>query len=213
MSVQFHELTLAVPSVERRQTPRFRFSILMPATLGRGDAVILDISARGARVMHFAAHALGARIRLAFSYGGHRFAANGRVLASRVMGLGNGPGGTTTYQSRFELVDTADDAAETLTRIIEHIERERLQTWQSNLDGHEAEQAPDGDGIASYFVRCRYLGGRWIKTWTRLDTQPSDGFTVPARLSDGEVTLLCEAYMKLDDEGRDLIRATAASAD
>lgn len=213
MSVQLHEPpTLALPPDERRQSPRFRFSFLMPAHLGRGDAVILDVSADGARIMHFAAHALGSQVRLVFSYAGRRFAANGRVLASKVMGLGNGPGGTTTYQSRLQFIDAPEDAGTTLLHIIEHIESERLRTWESNAAGDEAASAHEGHGTAEYFVRCRYLGGRWLKTWTRIAAQPSDGFTVPAKLCEGEVRSLCEAYEKLDGEGRDLIRATAASA-
>jgi hypothetical protein len=213
MSVQVEELThLALPPDERRQSQRFRFSFLMPAQLGRGDAVILDISADGGRIMHYAAQALGSQVRLVFSYAGRRFAANGRVLASRVMGLGNGPGGTTTYQSRLQFIDAPEDGETTLLHILEQIESERLRTWQSNADGHEPAQAKEGHGSADYFVRCRHLGGRWLKTWTRIAAQPSDGFTVPARLCEGEVRSLCEAYEKLDGDGRDLIRATAASA-
>jgi hypothetical protein len=212
MSVQVQEPITTVPRAERRQSPRFRLSFLMPAFLGRRDAIILDISAEGARVMHFAALPLGSQIRLVFSCSGRRFAANARVLASRVMGLGNGPDGTPTYQSRLQFVETPEEAARTLIHIVEQIESEREQTWQANADGTAPAPPQGGEGSSDYFVRCRYLGGRWLKTWTRLEAQPNDGFTVPAKLSDGEMSLLCEAYEKFDADGRDLIRATAASA-
>jgi hypothetical protein len=126
-------------------------------------------------------------VRLVFFYVGRRFAANARVLASRVIGLGNGPGGTTSYQSRLQFIDAPADAAETLVHIVEHIENERMQRWTSNASGDEAAAADAGQESADYFMRCRRLGGRWTRCWTR------------------------DAYQKMDAEGRDLIRATACN--
>ena len=196
--------------LERRSTPRFRFSFLMPAVLGRGDALIQDVSAEGARVTHFAALPLGSMVRLVFFYAGRRFAANARVLACRVVGLGNGPDGETSYQSRLQFTDASTDAAETLAHIVRYIEVERMRDWEANAAGEQSSKVHD-DG-AHYFMRARYLGQRWIKCWTRDDAQPEDGFTVPAKLSDGEVDILCDAYQKMDAAGRDLIRASAAEA-
>ena len=169
----------------------------MPAVLGRGDALIQDISADGARVMHFAGLPLGSTARLVFFFAGRRFAANARVLASRVVGLGSGPAGETTYQTRLQFVEPSLDAAETLMHIFADIESGR----------HDF-----GAGAARYFTRCRLRGRNWTKAWTRDQAQPYDGFTVPSKLSDGEIALLCEAYEKMDDDGRALIRATAAEA-
>ena len=168
----------------------------MPAVLGRGDALIQDISADGAQVMHFAGLPLGSTARLVFFYAGRRFAANARVLASRVVGLGSGPAGETSYQTRLQFVD-APAAAETLMHIVADIESGR----------HDY----DADAVR-YFTRCRLRGRNWTKVWTRDQAQPNDGFTVPAKLSGGEVALLCEAYEKMDSDGRALIRATAAEA-
>jgi hypothetical protein len=182
---------------DRRQTPRFRFSFVMPAVLGRGDALIQDISVDGARVMHFSGLPLGTSVRLVFFYAGRRFAANARVLASRVVGLGSGPSGETSYQTRLRFIDTPEEAAQTLVHIIEAIDSGR----------HD-----HGSGASRYYTRCRLRGRHWTKAWTRDALQPADGFTVPAKLSDGEIALLCEAYEKMDDDGRTLIRATAAEA-
>jgi hypothetical protein len=213
MTVQYEELTLQAPPAERRQSQRFRFSFMMPAYLGRGDAVVLDISAEGARVMHFIGHQLGSQVRLVFFYAGKRFGANARVLGSQVIGLGNGPNGTTSYQSRLQFIDPPADAAETLIHIIEHIEDERMRGWMSNASGDERPHENQEDfSDAQYFMRCRLRGrSTWAKCWTRDPAQPSDGFTVPAKLSDGEVKILCEAYEKMDDDGKDLIRATACN--
>ena len=203
----------ASPS-ERRGAPRFRFSFVMPSMLGRGEAVILDISAEGARVMHFTSLARGSQVRLVFFYAGRRFAANARVLASRVVGLGNGPDGETSYQSRLQFSDAAIDAAATLTQIVQHIEIERMRRWKSNVAGEESPMQEDVVvGGAQYFMRCRLRGrAHWNKCWTRDPKQPEDGFTVPAKLGDGEVAILCEAYEKMDGDGRALIRATASEA-
>ena len=214
MTVQIEELTIAPPPPDRRRVPRFRFSLLMPAVLGRGDALVLDVSVDGARVVHFAGHPLESQTRLVFFYAGRRFGVNARVLASRVAGLGNGPGGSTTFESRLQFIDTPPEAAETLGRIIEHIESERLRSWVSNAAGDEPSHHHAGHDFdePQYFMRCRLRGRRWVKCWTRDAEQPADGFTVPATLSDGEVEILCEAYEKMDAEGRDLIRATSAMA-
>jgi hypothetical protein len=77
----------------------------MPAVLGRGNALIQDISTEGARVMHFMGHAVDSDARPAFSYDGRRFSATAGVLAGRVIGLHNGPSGETSYQSRLQFVD------------------------------------------------------------------------------------------------------------
>jgi hypothetical protein len=211
MSVQFEQLSSCL--LERRRTPRFRFGILMPAVLGRGDSLILDISAEGARVMHFTGHPLGSDVRLVFFYAGRRFSVIARMLASRVIGLGNGPAGSTSYESRLQFTNCPDDTAETLEHIIEQIESERVRSWTSNAAGEAPAGGHSEDfADASYFMRCRLRGIRWVKCWTRDAAQPTDGFTVPAKLSDGEVEILCQAYENMDAEGRDLIRATATMA-
>ena len=191
------DLDIPTPILERRRARRFRFDFVMPATLGRGDALIQDISADGARVMHFAGLPLGGTTRLVFVYAGRRFNANARVLASRVVGLGSGPAGETSYQTRLQFIEPAPELAETLSFIIEAIESGR-----HHHDGNAAR----------YFTRCRLRGRSWTKCWTRDETQPYDGFTVPAKLSDGEIAMLCEAYEKMDADGRLLIRVTAAEA-
>src|SRR5262249_46894999 len=155
----------------------FRFSFVMPAVLGRGDALILDISADGARTMHFASLPLGSQVRLVFFYGGKRFGTVARVLASRVVGLGNGPGGTTSYESRLAFVNPPTEAAEMLRQIIEQIEAERMLSWESNAAGEICMPMPQEDaGDAQYFMRCHLRGRRWVKCWTRDASQPVDGF-------------------------------------
>ena len=211
MSVQYEPLTLSVPPLERRGAARFRFAILMPAILGRGDALILDVSAGGARVMHFTAHLRDSHVRLVFSYRGQRFSATAQMLASRVVGLGNGPRGSTSYESRLRFVECSADAASVLEAIIEQIERERLRTWVSNAAGDDAPAVGEAES-GDYFLRCRFLGQRWVKCWTRDPSQPENGFAITAKLSDGELDLLCEAYERADADGRQLIRVTASMA-
>jgi hypothetical protein len=189
--------------VERRRTQRFRFDVVMPAVLARGDALILDISSGGARVMHFAPQAIRNHVRLLLVYGGRRFSVTATVLATRVAGLGNGPGGATSYESRLRFAVCAADAAQTLEQIIAQIETDRLAESASRK--HHRDDA-------QYFTRCQHRGRQWAKCWTRDPAQPDDGFTVPAKLSDAEVDMLCEAYARMDKDGRELIRATAAMA-
>jgi hypothetical protein len=207
------DFSICAAPAERRRAKRFRFDVVMPAVFGRGNAMILDVSADGARVMHYAAQPLRSQVRLVFAYGGRRFAVTASVLAMRVVGLGDGPSGETSFESRMRFLDCTPEMAQTLSRIIAQIDSERLRTWHSNLSGDEAGDAqPMPEDDVQYFMRCRFLGQRWVKCWTRIPEQPEDGFTVPAKLSDGEVTLLCEAYETMDSDGRGLIRATARLA-
>lgn len=61
-------------------------------------------------------------------------------------------------------------------------------------------------------MSCRLRDRRWSKGWSRDAAQPEDGFTLPAKFGDEEVSMLCNAYEKTDSMGRDLNRATAAVA-
>ena len=205
MSVQFD---IASSPADRRAAPRFRFDILMPALLAHRNALVLDVSATGARVMHYSAQASGSRVRLVFSYGGRRFSATAEVLASRVTGLGNGPDGATSYESRLRFLDATAGELEAIT---EQIECERLRTWVSNIAGDERPPQADAEG-SGYYLRCRWIYRGWVKRWTHDSSQPETGFTVPAKLGAREIQLLCEAYENADDDGRALIRATAALA-
>lgn len=59
------------------------------------------------------------------------------------------------------------------------------------------------------FIRCRFLGDRWHKKWTRNADQPADGFTLPAAVSEIDVARLCRSYERIDADARDLLRLMA----
>jgi hypothetical protein len=165
---------------ERRRAPRFRFDLVMPAVLGRGAAMIHDISASGARVSHFAPQPLDMPVRLMFVYRGRRFYATGRVLSSRVKELGTGPFGATTYESRLRFVDCSLEALESLEKIVARIEAERRHQRAAVADGR-GESGPvrlaHVNDDSGYFITCRLVGKRWVKSWSR------DGASAPRVLS------------------------------
>jgi hypothetical protein len=84
---------------ERRQSRRMRLVIGLPVRVGRRDGTLVEISRGGARVRHVTAVKADSEVTLTFNSNGDRFAATGRVLSSRVVGLGTGEGGATMFET------------------------------------------------------------------------------------------------------------------
>ena len=189
---------------DRRHAPRLQLNAVMPVHIGRGEGTLVDISARGARVRHRAAVGRGTVIRLTFAWHQQHFAANAEVLASRIVAL-DGP----TYESRLHFTLVPHESESLLRNILASIENEDLRRAVDNMQGWTAPSKAEGAPITAGFIRCRLLGSRWQKKWTRDSVQPIDGFTVSASLSEIEIAHVCRSYERIDAESRELMRVIA----
>jgi hypothetical protein len=202
---------LAQASLDRRTAPRLRVADPLPAIIGRGAGLLVDLSERGAKIRHTATVVRGSTVRISFAWSGWRFSANAEVLASRVVSLGSSQNGGTTYESRMRFIAVSPENEDVLQRALEEIAGRDMRRWVANLRGWGDAPAPPPRAVSSY-LRCRYLSMRWQKKVTPDVTQPEDGFVVPAETSEAEIATLCETYARVDEEGRHVLRLMAAAA-
>jgi hypothetical protein len=83
----------------------------------------------------------------------------------------------------------------------------------ANLRGWGDEPAvKPGPSTTGSFFRCRWTGFRWDVKCTHDATQPADGFTVPASITNDEIVTLCDDYLRAGVDEREMIRAMATSS-
>lgn len=196
-------------SGERRRAPRYRPGIILPASIGRHDAIVADLSVAGARIFHFAAIVRGEVVRFTMHYGEHVFSSLCRVLASRVDALGTGPAGAATYESRVQFVDISANDKSILSALLVDLQERQAERWVRNARGeYHAEPLPH---ILAYFIRLQLTGHGWTEIATRDSRQPPEGLTIPADTRPSERRMICDVYERADRTGRNLIAAIAAA--
>lgn len=197
---------------DRRRGDRTTLDRVLHAFVGRHAGVFVDLSMRGAKIRHAGALSRGAMMRIVFMWERERFCATAEVLASRIASLGMREGESATYESRFRFVSIDEGSSALLARVLIAMSDDALRSWVGNMKGFDEKPAarPATPGAVG-FLRCRRVGMRWEKKWTRNSAQPPDGFLLPAGTTPAEVNALCAAWDSMDDEGRRLLQATASA--
>lgn len=196
---------------ERRSTPRLRVAGTIPALIGRGEGVLIDLSERGAKLRHSTMVRRGAVVRISFEWERVRFSASAEVLASRLVSLGNEKL-PAMYESRLRFTKVDSAAAQVLARTLDAIAGRDARRWVANLRGWSDEIANVTQLTSTSFIRCRLAGIRWEVKCTHDATQPEDGFVLPSTLDDNEIVKLCADFLRADSDGRHVIRLLAAAA-
>jgi hypothetical protein len=204
-------ISAAPPAEERRDNPRLQLRMLVPATVGRGDAMLVDVSRRGARLRHFQVTRRGEHVRVRFQWRTTRFCGTAQVLSEKILSLDAG-NGSMVYESRVHFVELSPENAAALDTIVEELNTRQMRRWVENLHGWTAAEQFIDDVLSYGYVRCWRLSSGWETRWTRCATQPPNGFAVNATLRTHAVEQLCEAYDRADASGRALIRATAEAS-
>lgn len=198
---------------ERRRAPRLRIEGSIPVLIGRGEGVLIDLSANGAKIRHAVMVRRGATVRVSFEWGSERIGGNAEVLASRVATLG---GGATTYESRLRFTTFDPGARDVLARALAALENRDVRRLIANLRGWSDEirevKPARPSLVGGSFIRCRLMGARWEAKATREGQQPEDGFAVPASVDNQEILRLCDDYARADETGRRVIRLLAEAA-
>jgi hypothetical protein len=196
-------------TVERRVGERVRPATPIHVTFGRGDGSVVDLSSGGMRIRHTVAAMRGAEMRVSFEWQKERFAAVAIVLASRVAALGR----PTMFDTRlrFERLNSGSQAL--LARVMTAIHSHELRRWIANMQGWSDESVIENNESDGAFLRCRLIGRMWKTTWTHDSSHPpSQGFTVPAAISNLELETLCDTYLHANADERHLIQLMAAEA-
>jgi hypothetical protein len=116
-----------------------------------------------------------------------------------------------TYHSGLSIQRIEKMYEEALRALIAYYVERALDEQRANARGIPATAAASFQtGKGTNFLRCDFLGGRWIKTPTTKPDQPPDGFTISAEEDEEAVERLCNAYAKADAAGRKLMRTLAA---
>jgi hypothetical protein len=199
------------PTAERRKVPRYRPATVLSASIGRHDAIVVDLSTAGARLCHFAAVKHDDVVRFTMHLGELTFRSPARVLASSVAALGSGPGGAPTYESRVQFVDVGTDDRAMLAALLVDLQERQAERWVRNAKG-EFVAEPALTRIGACFIRMLWNGRAWEETATHDAKQPREGMTVPADTPLSERKLIRGVYERADRVGRQLIQLIAAAA-
>jgi len=226
------------PGKNRRNIERIRLSEPIIARLGSISVVLVDISTSGARVEHHVSLATNARLRLTFKWDGDQIALDCVVIRCKLDRFSKEGGGLTVYHSGLAFETPTSESAKHLKRLVlTHIER-ALYEQKANARGIMPEsiehmpifrggvltrsQQEVKDSLSSSialpvtriirdagFIVYRLDGNYWTQKQTLDPEQPDDGFTLSAHEDPGQVGLLCETYLRANDEGRSMIRLLA----
>lgn len=114
MSAIFSESELK----DERMSERLRLAICLPARIGRRDGTIIDLSATGARVRHTGPLKLGLEIPLSFQTDDGACSAKARVLACRIVSLGDGEAGSPLFETRLTFLAVPEESLDRISRFV-----------------------------------------------------------------------------------------------
>lgn len=203
------KLTLLGVPRERRRDRRCRLTVPLPAHLGSVQGVLIDISARGARLHHRKPVKLGVEVRLAFEWPDGPFLALARILSSRLIVAGVEK---PEFESRLQFLEVSPQSRKLLERVMNVLTDAQLRRWVENFMG-ELVYPRESGGDRGERLRFRLVNGRWSAGPALAEeTPPPDGFIVPASIEPGEINVLCATYGQLDRDGQQLLRLCASLA-
>ena len=222
-----------------RRVQRIHLAQPLVARLGVTPVVLVDISTLGARVEHSTPLQAGALARLAFTWEEMAMAVECRIVRSRLERFSVGSDGLTVYHSGLEFEEMTPEVKGKLKNMIAQFIARALEEQKLNARGvlpaHDLNKMPifrfggqltanptdvaEAIGSAqlpmariskeSGYV-CYHLEGQtWRKKRTHDPGQPVEGFTISATEDNEQATLLCDAYLNSDRDGRKMIQLFA----
>lgn len=226
-------------SPRTRRVQRVHLAQPIVARLGATHVVLVDISVLGARVEHHVPLAAGAYTRLTFEWEGTPIAVDCRIVRSRLERFSVGAEGLTVYHSglEFQQVDAATRAQlkAMIARFITRALEEQKLNARGVMPEHDVNRMPIfrfGGQLTANIKDIEIAGSPVLPTsrvatetgyvcyrlenntqWRRKRThdpgQPPAGFTISANEDHSQAELLCDAYLRADDEGRRMIQLCA----
>ena len=114
---QLDSVRALAPMTERRRFPRVQLTAPLPAVVGRTDVMIVDLSARGVRVLHTSVFPRAEEFRFALRLGNMEHAATAKIVSSRVVRAGS-ESTLPLYETRFALVHVPNVTEYALARLL-----------------------------------------------------------------------------------------------
>ena len=194
---------------ERRRDRRVRLTIPLVARIGHTDALVVDLSARGARLRHYKPLKPGTEARLTFDWPGGPLRALARVLASSLIAAAP----RSKFESRLQFLEVSPQSKKLLERAIRTLSDAQLRLWIANFMGDVVYPYESRLDDPRALLRFRLENGRWSAGPAKPEEPPpADGFIVPASIEPGEINVLCAEYSRLDRDGQQLLRLFATAA-
>src|SRR5438105_6018717 len=199
---------------DRRQFPRFKLPRPILAAIDGESALLLDVGVAGAFVEHHGKIEPGTHFTLSFRWQGEELDFMCEVARSKVVRPSVDAGSIVSH-SGLRFVDASMQSKQKLQEMMTTFVRRLLDAQRANASGdHQSEAVLSAIGDARRgrsrgYLRYRLQDNAWRHEATTSPRQPSDGFAVPAFEDDDDITKLCEAYERADEEGRNLIRLVA----
>ena len=222
-----------------RRVQRIHLAQPILGRLGTSQVVIVDVSLLGARVEHSAPLQAGGKARLTFVWDDEEVSAECRIVRSRLERFSVGADGLTVYHSGLEFEDMPADTKERLKMMIGRFISRALEEQKLNARGvmpeHDVGKMPifryggqltanphevaEGAGSAllpttriakeTGYICFHLENNTWRTKRTHDPGQPVEGFTISATEDRAQADLLCEAYLRSDQEGRKMIQLFA----
>ena len=226
-------------SPRTRRVQRIHLATPVIARLGTVQVVLVDLSLLGARIEHHIPLVAGAKSRLAFTWEHEEIWTDCRIVRSRLERFSVGADGLTVYHSGLEFEDTTVEMKAKLKMMIALFISRALEEQKMNARGeipqHDVSKMPifryGGQLTANMkdvvqevgetalptsriakdtgYICYHLENNAWRKKRTHDPGQPVEGFTISATEDRAQADLLCEAYLRSDDEGRKMIQLFA----
>jgi len=226
-------------SPRTRRVQRIHLATPVIARLGTVQVVLVDISLLGARIEHHIPLVAGAKSRLAFTWEHDEIWTDCRIVRSRLERFSVGADGLTVYHSGLEFEATTVEMKAKLKMMIALFISRALEEQKMNARGeipqHDVSKMPifryGGQLTANMkdvvqevgetalptsriakntgYICYHLENNAWRKKRTHDPGQPVEGFTISATEDRAQADLLCEAYLRSDDEGRKMIQLFA----
>jgi len=224
-------------SPRTRRVQRIHLAKPLVARLGAVQVVLVDVSVLGARVEHHVPLTAGAHTQLLFTWDDERIETDCRIVRSRLERMSVGADGLTVYHSGLEFENMPAATKQRLKQLIARFITRALDEQKLNARGvmpqHEVDKMPifryggqltanrkDGDGAVAVMpvarvakesgYICYHLdNNQWRRKRTHDPGQPTEGFTISATEDASQAELLCDAYLRSDDDGRRMIQLCA----
>ena len=199
---------------ERREFQRLKLAMPLLALLDGHNALILDLGIAGAFVEHHGRLQPDARVRLTFRWQERDVEFVCTATRSSVV---REQGKSVVSQTALQFVEAIGDAEAKLQQMIATFVGRMLAAQKANA-APQTETATDtflpkmGEARRARtraLVSYRFDGTSWSRRQTNSPDQPADGFTVAAYEDEDELEVLCRAYERADEAGRQMIRVIA----
>lgn len=194
---------------ERRRYARLTLPRPVAARYGNAKTFVMDVSIGGARIAIQQDIPVGTIDRLTFEHYGTPIVFEGEVVRCT---LDRDATATSKaiYHAGIRFVRPLGDSPKVLRELIsEHVVR-ALDEQKANARGIPPAAATFQSGVKRpLYLKCRFVGQKWIKTTSTDAGQPLDGFTIAATETPEQIEMLCKTYEDADFNGRKMIREIA----